>query len=43
MRSLEGGGKKFRNQKIKGSFEREKMELLEGRKTEKNREDLVEL
>ena len=43
MRSLEGEGKKFRNQEIKDSFERGKKELLEGRKTEKNREDLVEL
>ena len=43
MRSLEGGTKKFRNQKIKDSFEREKKELLKGEKTERNREDLVNL
>ena len=43
MRSLEGEGKKFRNQEIKDSFEREKKELLKGKKIEKNRKELVEL
>ena len=43
MRSLEGGNKKFRNQKIKDSFERGKKELLKDKKTEKNREDLTNL
>ena len=43
MRNLEGGGKKFRNQKIRDSFKRGEKELLKDEKIEKNREDPAKL